>query len=97
MGSDAPEFSIKQIADLSKLSFDEAKSAELAPQFREMLELADSLAALELENVSPYFGEVQHVESLRRDEVQMGLNRESALKNAPDTDGEHYRVPKVFE
>jgi len=33
---------------------------------------------------------------LREDVVRPGLTREQALSNAPDTDGEHFRVPPAI-
>lgn len=65
----------------------------------------------DLEAILAYVGQIQQVDAgdassdldpdrtdnaLREDTVRPGLTREQALANAPDTDGQNFRVPPAI-
>ena len=62
-----------------------------------ILAMVEKLNELDTKNVDPlvYINEEGNV--WREDEVQHQLSREKALKNAPDQDGEFFKVPKVID
>ena len=63
-----------------------------------ILEYIDRLNELDTTNVPPMAQtSLPTVEAMREDELRPCLQREDALKNAPDSDGEFFRVPKVIE
>jgi len=87
---------ILRLAKLAKL--------ELSPQDRELLRgdlidilgMVEKLNELELEDVEPlrYVTEVEQV--LRPDRQTAHLDRSAAMDNAPDGDGQFFRVPRVI-
>ena len=57
----------------------------------------DKLNELNTEGVEPLLHMTDAINVLREDEVKGSISREEALKNAPDTDGTFFRVPKVIK
>ncbi len=87
---------IRHIAKLAKLRFTEAEEEVLAHDMSRILNYMGTLNQLDTSDIEP----VTHVHDLtniiRADSVQDRLNHEEALTNAPDTDGDYFRVPKVI-
>ena len=87
---------VRHIANLAKLSFTEAEEEILSRDMSRILDYVDILNQVDTSNVEP----MTHVHDLtpvvRMDSVQERINHEEALRNAPDSDGEYFRVPKVI-
>jgi len=58
--------------------------------------MVGKLEELDTEDVEPLVYINEEVNSLRIDEVKHQLSNEKALKNAPDKDDQHFKVPKVI-
>jgi aspartyl-tRNA(Asn)/glutamyl-tRNA(Gln) amidotransferase subunit C len=56
----------------------------------------DKLNELNTEGVEPLLHMTDAVNILREDLVKGSITREEGLKNAPDTDGIYFKVPKVI-
>ena len=63
----------------------------------EILEWVDKLNELDTEGIEPLTNMSFEVNALREDEITEPLTQERGLKNAPDKEGDHFRVPKVIE
>ena len=48
------------------------------------------------EGTEPFYGATESTNAVRTDDVVASFEREKILENAPDSDGEFYRVPPVF-
>ena len=88
------EKEVLRIASLSRLKLTD----EQIKSMREHLERTlDSFAVLDSVPLKVDCSAPSKVSALRVDEVGKTLDREKLLRNAPDTDGETFIVPKVLE
>ena len=87
---------VRQIAKLAKLQFTEAEEEVLAEDMSRILEYMSTLNELDTSKVEPMTPVLDQTHALRPDCVQTRISHEDALRNAPDTDGEYFRVPKVI-
>lgn len=94
MPIDATE--VLRIAKLARLHIEPAEAASLAKDLERIVESIDQLSEVELpadaESLT-YFDSDVH----REDRASEGLSRESALRNAPETDGERFCVPQIVD
>ena len=88
---------IENLAKLSHLSFDEQERKEIKADLQEMISFIEKLKEVNTEGVVPLIHMSNNVNILRDDIVQGSISREEALKNAPDTDGIFFKVPKVIK
>ena len=86
------------VADLANLDLTDQERKRMLRDLNSILEYIDRLNELDTTNVPPMAQtSLPTAEAMRKDELRPCLQREDALKNAPDSDGEFFRVPKVIE
>ena len=61
-----------------------------------MISFIEKLKEVNTDGVVPLLHMSNNVNMLREDVVQGSVSREEALKNAPETDGTFFKVPKVI-
>jgi len=88
---------IDNLAKLSHLSFSEQERKEIKADLQEMISFIEKLKEVNTDGVTPLLHMSSNVNILRDDVVQGSVNRNEALKNAPDTDGTFFKVPKVIK
>lgn len=88
---------VDRLADLSKLTFNEAEKEELVADLNRILTFVDKLSELNTHNVEPLIYMSEETNRLRKDEVIQEITHEEALLNAPKKDSDYIRVPKVLE
>jgi aspartyl-tRNA(Asn)/glutamyl-tRNA(Gln) amidotransferase subunit C len=88
---------IEKVAHLARLKFDDAEKETIKKDLQRMIEFADKLNELDLENVEPLLHMSEEVNVLREDEISGSVSREEALKNAPEHDDKFFKVPKVIK
>lgn len=88
---------IENLAKLSHLSFDEQEKKEIRADLQEMISFIEKLKELNTEGVEPLIHMSTNINILREDVVSGSVSREEGLKNAPDTDGIFFKVPKVIK
>ncbi len=89
---------VLQVARLARIQLSETEADSMGEQLSRILHYVSQLSAVELPaDIEPFFGAVESVNASRVDETQESLERDLILDNAPDTDGEFYRVPPVFQ
>jgi aspartyl-tRNA(Asn)/glutamyl-tRNA(Gln) amidotransferase subunit C len=87
---------IDNLAKLSHLSFNEQERKEIKADLQEMITFIEKLKEVNTDGVEPLLHMSSNVNVLREDIVQGSVNRDDALKNAPDSDGTFFKVPKVI-
>lgn len=87
---------IDNLAKLSHLSFNEQEKKEIRADLQEMISFIEKLKEVNTDGVVPLLHMSSNVNMLREDVVQGSVSREEALKNAPETDGTFFKVPKVI-
>lgn len=88
---------VLHIANLSKLYVSDDKLEKYTKDLSNVVDLANSLSEVNIENVKPtnHILDIKNV--FRKDEMSQSYNREDILKNAPEAQGGCVSVPKVVE
>lgn len=89
--------SIKKIAHLARLEFDESGAEKMSKDMSQILDWVEQLNEVDTENVEPLTTMSSEVNDMREDKIGHQLDHELGLKNAPKRDSEYFRVPKVME
>ena len=88
---------IRKLAHLARLEFNEEKEQEVLQDLNKILNWVDQLRELDTENVEPLTHMSEEVNVMREDVAQNTITHEQALLNAPKKDSDYFRVPKVLE
>jgi aspartyl-tRNA(Asn)/glutamyl-tRNA(Gln) amidotransferase subunit C len=89
--------SAQKIASLARIELTDEESSKVQSEFDTILEYIHQLDKVEIpEGTEPFFGATESTNAVREDSVVPSFDREEILKNAPDSDGEFYRVPPVL-
>jgi aspartyl-tRNA(Asn)/glutamyl-tRNA(Gln) amidotransferase subunit C len=86
---------VDHVARLARLSLTDEEKQLFARQLEEILAWAESLQALDTSGVPP-MSRPGEQSSLREDEPGGSLDRETALRGAPDAAEGLFRVPRVM-
>ncbi len=89
------EETVAHVARLARLSLTGEERRLFARQLEEILAWAESLQALDTTGIPP-MSHPQNASALREDSPRDGLDRDTALRGAPDPDGGLFRVPRVI-
>jgi aspartyl-tRNA(Asn)/glutamyl-tRNA(Gln) amidotransferase subunit C len=88
---------VENLANLSKLQFDEAEKTAIQQDLQKMVGFIAELETVDTTGVEPllHMGDAANV--LRADELSGSVSREEALSNAPIADEAFFKVPKVIK
>ena len=88
---------LENIALLSRLEFSQSELETFTGQMDAILQYAEVLNKLDVENVEPMAHVLPLKNVMRVDEVRPSLSRELALSNAPEQENGYFKVPKIME
>ncbi len=88
---------VKKIAHLSRLEFNEQEEMELIKSMNQILTWMDKLNELDTSSTEPLIHISTELNVLRDDKLGEHLPHDRALLNAPKRDSDYFRVPKVIE
>jgi len=86
---------VDHVALLSRLELTAEEKKIYAGQIRAILEYAGLLEELDTENVPPTAHVLPLRNVFREDRVEDHLPLEKAMQNAPDRDGNYFKVPRL--
>lgn len=86
---------VAKVARLSRLDLGQEKIDQYAAQLGDILGYMDKLAELDTASVEPMYTPVDQVSVMRDDVVRKDYARADILKNAPETDGAFFIVPRI--
>lgn len=86
---------VRRIATLGRLDLDDEAVRRAARELATILRYFDKLAELDTTDVEPLGSPVDRTNVLAPDVVSPSLDVEATLSNAPQQDGEFFRVPKI--
>ena len=89
--------SIKKIAHLARLEFDESSAEKMSNDMSQILDWVEQLNEIDTTGVEPLTTMSSEVNVMREDKAGNHLSHEAGLKNAPKRDSDYFRVPKVLE
>lgn len=88
---------VEHIAKLARLNLTLEEIEKFTKELTIIVDYFDQLKAVDTEGVGPQSQFIKAENVFREDGVRPSLPRKMALRNAPDSDGEYFRVPKVIE
>ena len=77
---------VKRIAELSKLRFNDQEEDQILADLNRMLTFVEKLNELDTEGVEPLVYMTEERNVFRKDELIQRISHEEALKNAPQKD-----------
>jgi len=84
---------VLHVAALAQLELSEQEIARLTEQLGDILEAVGKVSELDLSDVPPTSHPLSVVNVFRPDEPRPSLTLEDVFANAPERDGDHFRVP----
>jgi aspartyl-tRNA(Asn)/glutamyl-tRNA(Gln) amidotransferase subunit C len=87
---------VLHVASLARLSLEPAEIELFTRQLNDILAYVEKLQELNTEGVTPLAHVVPVSNVFRADEVRQGLDRETALSNAPAREEGAFVVPRVI-
>lgn len=104
------EKDVQYVADLANLELTLQEQARMVRDLNSILQHIDRLNQLDTSGVEPMAqtsdrfgidpaktGSSRFAYATRDDKARPGLPRDTVMKNAPDSDGTFFKVPKVIE
>jgi aspartyl-tRNA(Asn)/glutamyl-tRNA(Gln) amidotransferase subunit C len=88
---------VLHVARLARLSLTEAEADRLREQLVNILSYIRQLDALDTKDVVPTSHAVEMGTPFRDDAVRPFGDKEAILANAPDREGDFFRVPRIIE
>jgi aspartyl-tRNA(Asn)/glutamyl-tRNA(Gln) amidotransferase subunit C len=84
---------VLHVAALAELELTEEEIPLLTEQLNDILAAVSKVSELDLSDVEPTSHPLEVVNVLRSDEPRPSLPPDDVFANAPERDGEHFRVP----
>jgi aspartyl-tRNA(Asn)/glutamyl-tRNA(Gln) amidotransferase subunit C len=88
---------VDRLANLARLKFSEEEKQGLKTDLERMIGFVEKLKEVDTTGVEPLLHITNAVNVLRDDEVKETITKKEALLNAPLTDGNFFKTPKVIK
>ena len=88
---------VRAIADLARLELDEADLARYQKQLSAVLDYFQKLEELDTSHIDPSSSVLPLTNVMRQDCAVAPLSVDEVVANAPDSDGEQFRVRAVLD
>ncbi len=88
---------VRKVARLSRLELTDAEVEEFTDQLSAILDYVEKMNELDTDNVQPFAHCLPVSNVFRQDCVKQSLGTERTLANAPQRDGEFFKVPKILD
>lgn len=87
---------VQELAHLARLEFSNEELIDIIKDLEKIIEFCDQLKLVDTQGIDPLIYLSDEINVLREDKVSEGLKKEYALKNAPASDSDYFKVPKVI-
>jgi aspartyl-tRNA(Asn)/glutamyl-tRNA(Gln) amidotransferase subunit C len=88
---------VEHVATLARLALTDDELDRFTAELGTILEHAEDVAALELDDVEPTAHPIPLANVLRADEVRPSLPRDEVLAQAPAVEDARFRVPRILD
>jgi aspartyl-tRNA(Asn)/glutamyl-tRNA(Gln) amidotransferase subunit C len=88
---------VHKVANLARLEMTAEEEEQLTAQMSSILEYFQQLSELDTTDVPPTTRAIDVSNVTRADELRPYPDREAILKEAPDQDGDFFKVPKILQ
>ncbi len=97
MAKKIDETQVRKVAKLSRLDLSDSEVQEFTWQLGAILAHVDKMSELNTDDVEPLAHCLPISNCLREDAAAESIGVEAALANAPQRDGDFFRVPKILD
>ena len=87
---------VQQVARLSRLSIDDGRAQRYAAQLESIIDYVAQIGQVDVTGIEPLAHALPLKNVLREDLATDAMPLEAVLRNAPETDGPFFKVPKVI-
>ena len=87
---------VRKVALLARLQLTAEEEDQFTTQLGSILEYFEQLSELDVTDVKPTTRAIDVSNVTRADELQPYSDREAILNNAPDREGEFFKVPQIL-
>jgi aspartyl-tRNA(Asn)/glutamyl-tRNA(Gln) amidotransferase subunit C len=91
------EIDIEHVAKLARLRLSEDEKTRLAAELGQILAHAARVGEVAAQEVEPTASPIPRANVYREDVPEPSLPVDEALRNAPERDGDRFRVPRIAE
>ncbi len=91
------ETQVRKVAKLSRLDLSDSEVLEFTGQLEAVIAYVDKMSELNTDGVEPLAHCLPLSNCLREDVMIDSIGTEAALANAPQRDGEFFKVPKILD
>ena len=88
---------IEHVARLARLALSEEEKAQMREQLGVILEHAAKVGEVAADDVPPTASPIPRANVFREDVAEPSLPVDEALRNAPEREGDRFRVPRIAE
>ncbi len=88
---------VEHVAFLARLAFEEKEKELFTKQLNSILLYFDKLSELDTKDVEPTSHVIPIINIMRGDRVTDSISVDKALMNAPQRDGDYFKVPPILE
>ena len=88
---------VRKVANLARLEMEPEEEEQFASQMNSILEYFEQLSELDTQDVAPTTRAIDVSNVTRPDELRPYPDREAILNEAPDPDGDFFKVPKILQ
>lgn len=86
---------VEHVAKLARLELTQEEKEKFALQLGDVLEHAEKMNEVDTTGVEPMNHPIDFVNVVREDEKIYENTRQELMANAPDVEGEFFKVPKI--
>lgn len=97
MATKIDEAQVRRVALLSRLELSDAQVSQFSTQLSAIVEYIEKLNELDTGDVEPLAHCLPVHNVLRQDVPRPSLSNDAALANAPQREGEYFKVPKILD
>ena len=87
---------VRKVAHLARLELSPEQEEQFTTQLGSILDYFEQLSELDVTNVQPTTRAIDVSNVTRADELKPFSDREAIFKNAPDQEGDFFKVPKIL-
>jgi len=97
MGKKIDQGQVRKVAKLARLELTEAEVEEFTGQLSAILDYVEKMNELDTEGVEPLAHCLPISNVFREDGARESLGTDVVLANAPQRDGDFFKVPKILD
>ena len=86
---------VEHVAKLARLELTEEEKEKFTKQLGDVLKHVDAMNEVDTSDVEPMAHAIDFVNVMREDKVVQEISKEALMSNAPEVEGDFFKVPKI--